>query len=171
VLPLCIAVVAMVAVQWQEFHAGTLGITFHHPGTPGLRFDARAATCTPDDRSHVPVATESTVVVTRARATLPLIAASSGLERIDGAWRAQGPAPAPVSTIATHGWNALLAVDARTLGFDAELGQPVVRPQWRLVAVGPGECPAVLVGIATAMQGIWDSAAVVRVLADARLDR
>lgn len=169
-LVLCTVALDPPPQSWPEFRDEEMGVTFRHPATPGLRFDARAPTCAPHEAGTVPLATDSTVVVTRAVAPLPVLAANSAFARTGTLWQAEGGGeqPARAVTIAVNGWHAVLAVDAHTLVFDLELRQPVSRTQWRLVAVGPGECPAVLMGIATALPGAWDSAAVAGVLASAR---
>lgn len=170
------AAVLLCALQqaaWRDFHADTLGITFSHPDSPGLRFEARAATCTPADAEWHGAATESLVVVTRTAARLPQIAAGLGLVREDGRWVAAGyeGRRAAVAEVRVDGWDALVAGGATTVIYDIALRSPVPARQWRFAAMGPAAdgCRPLLVALATGLAAPWDSAAVAGILRSARL--
>lgn len=157
---------------WLEFHDETLRIAFHHPPTEGLRYEARAATCTQADRTWQGGVRDSIVVVTRSVARMDQIAAYLGVVRANGSWIAQGYQGhmARVAVVRTGGWEALVATDAVTVVYDMALRSPVTARQWRLVAMGPANdgCRPLILGVVTGMSAVWDSAAVAAVLESAK---
>ena len=171
---LCVAMVSSPSPPkgWLEFHDETLGIAFHHPPTAGLRFDARAATCTSSDHMWQGGVPDSIVVVTRSMARMEQIAAYLAIVRSKDSWIAQGYQGhmARVAVVRTGGWEALVATDAVTVVYDMALRSPVTARQWRLIAMGPASdgCRPLILGMVTGMKEVWDSAAVAAVLESAK---
>lgn len=170
----CVAMVASPSPPkgWLEFHDETLGIRFHHPPTAGLRYEARAATCTSSDHTWQGGVPDSMVVVTRTVARMVQIAAYLAVVRANGSWIAQGYEghTAPVAVVRTNGWEALVATEAVTVVYDMALRSPVRARQWRLIAMGPASngCRPLILAMATGMDAVWDSATVAAVLQSAR---
>jgi hypothetical protein len=158
---------------WREFHADTLGISFRHPATPGLRFEARAATCAASDAEWQGGLPDSMVVVTRTVARWPQIASLLGLVRESGQWVAAGyeGRRAPVAAVHVAGWDALVVSGATTVVYDLALRSPVAAPQWRLAALGPATdgCRPLVVALATGLAAPWDSTTVAGILRSMRL--
>lgn len=156
---------------WLAFRDDTLGIAFRHPGTPGLRVRAQGAHCEPGEAGWDGAVVDSSVIVMRALTTFDQLAASLAFRRDGGDWSAAGRdgAVARAATVRINGWKAVVTRDAGGLIYDPVLRQPVAARQWRLVAVGPptSDCPVVMLGLATALTGAWDSATVAAVLESA----